>query len=161
MKNIKIVLLVCFLVIVYSCKSVKDTACSEKFELQKEWLDSDKQDKEHMIAHTISGKAFVVHYIGNFNNDTLSVFLNDKLHSKINIERLSDVDEKSYASVISIFEERDSHALKIVSRQKKNCISFKLDWKYPIIYIWLENGKWIVRYSNFYHSDNLKRNGNN
>lgn len=157
MKNIKIFQLICLSVLLFSCKSVKDTSCTERFELQKELLDPNNQDTEHKIAYGIAGKAFAIKYIGNFDNDTLSLFVNDKFHSKINIERSSDIDEKSYGSVISIFEKMDSPTLKIISRNKKNCITMKLDWKYPLIYVWLENEKWIVRYSNFYHSDNLKR----
>jgi len=140
------------------CKSPKkiidNNTCQGKTEIHSAWLNPENEDANHKLVKSTSNY-FAIHFVGSFNKDSLHIFVNNKFYSKINIEEPEE-EKSKYAFVLSRRMYPEVPLLKIESIKLKRCFDLQLDEKYPLVYIWLEQDKWIVKYSNFYDSDNKK-----
>jgi len=150
-------LLLGIVLITSSCKPkeniIKSKSCLGEIDFEYEWLKKKKEDRNHVIADRYS-KYYAIKFVGEYK-DSVSIYLNDNLQNKMYIEKDDNEDEHNYGFTFSHLK---NPILKIESIAKKSCFNIKLDKKYPIIYVWLDKkGKWSIRFSNFYHSDNLKK----
>ncbi|PDS26332.1 hypothetical protein B0A77_03210 [Flavobacterium branchiophilum] len=153
--------IILFLIIlsVYSCKPkeniVKNVTCGGNLKVEYEWLDLDKEDRNHIVANKYFKGGFTIYFVSEYD-DLFKLYVNNEFIIKKEISRTED--DKIFNSGFSFGKAEDSIPIfKVESINKKSCFDVKLNRKYPILYVWLaENGKWTIRFSNFIHSDNLK-----
>ena len=132
---------------------IKNNSCSGKVKFSTEWLDSDKQDSEHLLVKHKGG--FTIYFVSKYN-DSLKMYVDkNDIATDLFVDKKDNSDDFSYAFSFGS-KKYPSHILKVESLQKKTCFEIKLDKKYPLIYAWIANdGQWTIRFSNFIHSDNL------
>lgn len=155
--NFSILSLLFLSFLLISCKSqkvIEDNSCKGKTEIHTEWLEKENETANHVVVKN-PPDYFAINFVGDFNNDSFSIFVNNKLHSNLNIEEPEE-DKAKYVVVISRRIYPEIPLLRIESVKLKKCFDIKLDAKHPLVYIWLDNDKWIVKYTNFYNSDNKK-----
>lgn len=137
-------------------KLVENVSCDGKLKSQYEWLDWNKEDRTHVVANRFFKGGFTIYFVSELK-DSLKLYVNSEFRAKLDIDRSENEEELNYA--FSFGKAEDSiPTVKVESESKKTCFDVKLNRKYPIVYVWLDkNGEWTIRFSNFIHSDNLKK----
>ncbi|BFM45279.1 hypothetical protein CFS9_39200 [Flavobacterium sp. CFS9] len=139
------------IIIFVACKpqerTAKSRSCSGEVTIQYDKVQ--QSDKSKLIANK-SLNSFTVYFLSNYR-DTIQGYVNDKKK----FEKFVDLDDNSDSMkekfIYDYSQDKEIPALKIISKTTKNCFDILIDKKYKIIYVFKNNDKWIVRFSNIYY----------
>lgn len=159
MKNLIFIIAVSIFLF-YGCKSketfIKNVSCSGKVKVEYEWLDWDKEDREHVISNRFTENHFTVYFVSEYK-DSLRMYIDNEYRAKSYVEKKENEEDLAYGFSFGL-NKNQIPVLKIESSNQKTCFDVKMETKYPTVYIWLDrNGNWTLRFSNFIHSDKLTR----
>lgn len=128
------------------CNSAKtyftqSLTCGASLEVQYE------TDKKHGYYKSFKHNDITFIFLSDFEKDDIEVFANDKLFfSKENIVQKTN-DLSAYVNY-DYSNLNTMPTIKITSKQKESCCDFVLQKGYRIAYIFYNQEKWIIRYSN-------------
>lgn len=140
------------ILIIYGCSSqekvIKNITCLGEVTLQYDKIK--RSDKGKPIAKK-DLQAFMVYFLYDFN-DTIQGYVNNELKYEkfLKLDGSSDIHNDYFGYNYS--KDQKTPILKIISKNKKTCFDIKIDKKYKLIYVFIdEKGKWAVRFSNIYY----------
>jgi hypothetical protein len=91
----RIIILFLIALSVYSCKPkeniVKNTACDGNLKVEYEWLDLDKEDKNHVVANRFFKGSFTIYFVSEYK-DLYKLYINNEFIIKKEID-LTENDE--------------------------------------------------------------------
>ena len=143
----------------YGCKPkeklTKNISCDGTIKIQYEWLDNDKEDREHVVVGRYIKGGFTVYFASELK-DSIKYSIGNTIRNKMFVDR-NENDEIGNYGLKKKKKGDPIPTLKIESINRKTCFDIKLKRKYPLMYVWLnKKGEWTIRFSNFIHSDNLE-----
>src|SRR5690606_16293113 len=119
MRNTKKIMSIILLsILLNGCKSsekiVSSISCKGKIIVQKEWLDKENEDRNHVISGGLHD-GFTVKFVGVYKNDTLKIYIDNYLHSELKIDKSDNEDIHNYGFTFSHIKKPKIPVLKIES----------------------------------------------
>jgi hypothetical protein len=139
-----------------SCKAkaTEENICAENVKIEYEWLNSNEQDRDHVRLKRYSRPYFTIYFLPK-TIDSIIIYKNNELQTGMRISKIENGEIYNQAFSFGMTENKIP-LIKIGFIEKNACLNIRLKRKYPIIYVLQdEKGKWLLRFSNFIHSDNL------
>lgn len=139
------------LTILISCQSnrklIKNTPCNDNIIVQ---YDKVKKGDEEKPKADKNLKSFSVYFLSSYK-DSIQGIVNGK---KV-FEKYLDIDGNSHNMSNYFYydysKDNGNSILKINSVKDKSCFEIEVDKKYKLIYVFKEDTKWMVRFSNIYY----------
>lgn len=139
------------IIIFVACKpqerTAKSKSCSGEITIQ---YDKIKQSDKSKPIVSKSLDCFAVCFLSNYR-DTIQGYVNNKKK----FEKFIDLDDNSdgmkESFIYNYSQDKETPLLKIISKTTNECFDIFIDKNYKLIYVFKNNDKWIVRFSNIYY----------
>jgi len=149
--KIKIYFLIVILLSIFGCKPqekiVENITCDGKISLQYDRIKIGDEDKP--IAKKNS-QSVTIYFLSSYN-DSIQGFINKHLLYDKFLKQDDNSHNLSENFVYDYSKDSGLPILKIVSKTDDTCFDISIDKKYKLVYVFKNDGKWIVRFSNIYY----------
>lgn len=128
-------------------KTAKKISCSGEVTIQYDKIK--RSDKLKPIAKK-DLKSFTVYFLSSYH-DTIQGYVNGKkkFEKFVNLDANSDSMKENF--IYDYSQDKETPKLKIMSKTTNKCFDILIDKNYKLIYVFKNNDKWIVRFSNIYY----------